>query len=797
LIYPPNFEQKTGFNQIMEFIKAHCLSDMGRERALHLEFSSDFRKINRLLGETREFLTILETGLPFPSQDYIDLSPALNRIQTPGSWILPEELADLRLSLNTINDCLGFFRLPSSHSFVNLKARAGNIEISSNVLKELNRILDEKGHIRDNASETLGKIRKDIRARSNSIEKIINQLLISARKSGWTADNAEVTISGGRLVIPLLAPHKRKIKGVVLDESSSGQTVYLEPEACLEINNEIRELESAEKREIIRVLIHFSDQLRPERDMLLQAYDFLGEMDFIRAKSILAREIGGVKPVLHEFPVIRWKTARHPLLFLSHLAKGKSVVPLDLELNPDNRILIITGPNAGGKSVCLKTAGLLQYMLQCGLLVSMDADSETGIFEKIFIDIGDEQSLENDLSTYSSHLLNLRFFIENCDSNSLFLVDELGTGTDPSLGGALAEAVLEKLSETKAFGLVTTHYSNLKLLSGKVPGIFNGAMMFDAEALQPLYKLAIGKPGSSFTFEIAQRIGFPSDVISVATSKTGKTHLDFERQLKEVEAEKLLLEQKLKEFQVADSLLAELISKYEKIKADVETSKANILEKARREAKEMLEQSNRLIERTIREIKESQADKEKTKAARGLVTQFYKTIDNPEQQPSETVVKDKSGQPQKVWKKGDRVSLEGRNGTGIIVKIRGENATVDFDGFKITTVIERLLAAQDTSHKASRAYSAIISELNEKAVNFKLTLDLRGKSAEEALQMVQKYIDDAYLLRIKEVSILHGKGEGILRRVIREFLSGQEEVESFSDEDLERGGAGITKVSLR
>jgi DNA mismatch repair protein MutS2 len=494
---------------------------------------------------------------------------------------------------------------------------------------------------------------------------------------------------------------------------------------------------------------------------------------------------------------MRWKSARHPLLLLSHRIKGKPVIPLDLELTDDNRILVITGPNAGGKSVCLKTTGLLQYMLQCGLLVPMDADSASGIFENLFIDIGDEQSLENDLSTYSSHLLNLRYFIENCNESSLFLVDELGTGTDPSLGGALAEAVLEKLSETRAFGVVTTHYSNLKLLAGKIPGIFNGAMLFDTEALQPLYKLAIGKPGSSFTFEIAQRIGFPSDVISVAKSKTGKTHLDFEQQLQEVEAEKLQLEQQLKEFQVADSFLADLISKYEKIKAEVETSRISILEKAREEAREMLEKSNRLIERTIREIKESQADKEKTKDARDLITRFRNNIDKPSGTSNQSAPASQTKLQQKIWKKGDRVSVEGRSGIGIILQIKGDKATVDFDGFKISTITGRLQPAQESGQKIPKAYSSIISELNEKAVNFKLTLDLRGKSAEEALLMVQKYLDDAYLLRIKEVSILHGKGEGILRRVIRDYLAGQEEVESFTDESLERGGAGITKVNLR
>jgi DNA mismatch repair protein MutS2 len=801
LIHPINFNQKTGFEQVMELVSARCLSDMGRTRVGGLSFSNNLNQVERLLGETREFLTILESGRPFPSQDYLDLSPVLDRIQTPGSWILPEELVFLGQSLNTISECLHFFRQPSTQLLQHLQSKVAGLEVPVHIIREIARILDEKGHIRDNASEALATIRKEIRAKTNSNEKVIQQLLTSARKAGWTADHAEVTISDGRLVLPLLAAHKRKIRGVVHDESATGHTVFLEPEACMEINNEIRELESAERREIIKILTLFSDMLRPERETLLKAYDFLGEMDFIRAKALLAMELGCTKPVLHDTPVIRWKTARHPLLFLSLKTKGRTLVPLDIELNADRRILVISGPNAGGKSVCLKTAGLLQYMLQCGLLVPMDADSETGLFDQLFIDIGDEQSLENDLSTYSSHLLNLKYFIEHSNPATLFLVDELGTGTDPSLGGALAEAALERLSETGAFGVVTTHYSNLKLLEGRVPGIVNGAMLFDMDRLQPLFKLSVGKPGSSFTFEIAHRIGFPETVIDMAKAKTGKTHLDFERQLQEVEAEKLRLEKQLTEFQVADKFLGELIAKYEQVKSDLEKSKRDILERAREEARNLLEQSNRLIERTVREIKESQADKEKTKAVRLDVAEFREKLNQPEttvSRPEKPIVPPShDGNPPGNWKKGDFVSVEGREGIGKILLIKGQNATIDFDGLKISTSISKLKPAQGQTHKLRGAYSSIISELNEKAVNFKLTLDLRGKSADEALQMTQKYLDDAYLLRIKEVSILHGKGEGILRKVIRDYLSRLDEVETFRDEDLERGGAGITRVLLR
>ncbi len=796
LIYPLNFGQKTGFDQIREMVAERCISDMGRKHARELTFSADFDRISRLLKETREFLTILETGLPFPSQDYLDLSPALSRIQIPGTYLLAEELIDLRLSLRTIAGCLDFFRIPAAQSFTCLKALAGDLEVPGHILREADRILDEKGHIRDSASQDLARIRKEMHSKIISSEKMIGHLLNLARSSGWTAPDAEITLSDGRLVIPLQSAHKRKIKGIIHDESASGQTVYLEPESCLEINNEVRELENAERREIIHILILFSDYIRPETATLLKAYDFLGQMDFIRAKARLAIETEADEPFLMNNPVIEWINTRHPLLYLSLKSKSKTVVPLNIRLDSEERILVITGPNAGGKSVCLKTVGLIQYMLQNGLLVPMDPDSKAGIFEDIFIDIGDEQSLENDLSTYSSHLLNLSFFIGNCNRQSLFLVDELGTGTDPSLGGAIAEAALEKLSVTGSFGVVTTHYSNLKLLAGKVPGIFNGAMLFDTKKLQPLYILASGKPGSSFTFEIARRIGFPEEVIQAAIRKAGKTHLDFEQQLQEMETEKLRLEKQLREFQVADVFLSELIEKYETMKTDLEKSRKDILEKARQEAKEILEQSNRMIENTIRQIRESQAEKEKTKSARNEVEKFRQKLIL---SSSIEEKQDRSGKMEESlhWKPGDWASIAGRQKPGIILRIKSNEAIIDFDGIKINLPVQNLTKANSPSKEVTGKVSPYIRDLNEKVVNFKLTLDLRGKMADEALQMVQKYLDDAYLLRIKEVSILHGKGEGILRRVIRDYLSHSEEVISFEDEQPDRGGSGITRVVMK
>jgi DNA mismatch repair protein MutS2 len=772
---------------------------MGLKRAAELSFSNDFDLISRQLKETREFLTILETGLPFPSQDYLDLSPALLRIQVPGAYLLPDELIDLRLSLKTISDCLDFFKLPSALAFIHLQALAGDLEIPGNILRETDRILDEKGHIRDSASPGLTRIRREMHNKAVASEKMIGQLLNTARSSGWSASDAEVTISDGRLVIPILVTHKRKIRGIIHDESASGQTVYLEPESCIEINNAIRELENAERREIIQILVQFSDLLRPEIHTLIKAYDFLGIMDFIRAKARFAQDIEADEPKLYPDPKINWLNARHPLLFLTLKSRKKTIVPLNIKLDQTDRILVITGPNAGGKSVCLKTVGLIQYMMQCGLLIPVDPDTKAGIFENIFIDIGDEQSLENDLSTYSSHLLNLSFFISNCTGNSLFLIDELGTGTDPALGGAIAEASIERLSETGAFGVITTHYSNLKLLAGRVSGVLNGAMLFDTKKLQPLYILSSGKPGSSFTFEIARRIGFPEDVIQSAIGKAGKTHLDFEQQLQEVESEKLRLEKRLKEFKVADGFLGELIEKYEAMKTELEKSRKEILEKARQEARDLLEKSNRMIENTIREIRESQADKEQTRSVRSYLESFRQNITkaNTSDPDNQSEVFKPSPSKEKKLKPGDLVMFEGRQSPGIILRIKSDEAFVDFDGLKISLPLNQLVPAKGISRKATWKGTPYLRDLNEKSINFKLTLDLRGKMADEALQLAQKYLDDAYLLRIKEVSILHGKGEGVLRRVIRDYLSRSDEVVSFEDELPDRGGSGITRVVLK
>jgi len=795
-VYPENFEEKIGFSQVREMLAEECLSATGRNIVKSISFSISFSDIKKDIGRTSEFMAILREGLPFPAQDYLDLIPVLQRLLKPGTSIQIEELHDLRISLGTISEALRFLHKADEAKLPLLREMAAETLVPEHILPTINQILSEKGNVRDEASPALAKIRKEIRSKMTASEKLIHAMLVKARDNGWTAPDAEPTLRDGRLVLPVQAAHKRRIRGLVHDESATGQTVYLEPDECFEINNEIRNLENAEKREITRILTAFTDNIRPDIDLLITAHQFIGEMDAIRAKAKFSLRINAEVPVLRDKPFMHWKDAKHPLLYLSHQQKGRKVVPLEIKLDKTNRILVISGPNAGGKSVCLKTLGLLQFMLQCGMPVPMDSSSETGIFRQLFLEIGDEQSLENDLSTYSSHLLNIRQFVEKSDNASLFLIDEFGSGTDPALGGAIAEATLEKLSDSLALGVVTTHYSNLKTMAGKVDGIINGAMLFDTNAMKPLYQLIIGNPGSSFTYEIAQKIGFPEEIIQKAIEKTGRTHLDFERQLQELELEKREVNKKKTEFTVADNFLDELIARYQKMKEELENSRKDILENARKEAIRMLEESNRLIERTIKEIRESAADKQHTKKVRMDLAEQKEKLQQVEKNEPATFLK---GSKPSI-KKDDWVKITGQERVGRVLMIRGNEVRVDFDGIRFTVASDQLESAvppKKSVRPSSRNKGTFTENLNEKTANFRLRLDVRGKPAEEALQMVRKYLDDAYMLRIREVDILHGKGEGILRKVIRELLSKAEEVEAYSDEHIERGGSGITKVVLK
>ncbi|KAF0128284.1 MAG: DNA mismatch repair protein MutS2 [Bacteroidetes bacterium] len=778
---------------------------MGLEKASALVFSSDLSEIQYSLLQIESMIQLMDNGLPFPVKDYFDLREELNRLRIEGTVIEQEALFDLKIGLSILQQILAFTSSEGSRNYPPIRSLADNIYIESILYKETARIIDEKGEIPDKASETLAEIRQDIRRKRGTIERKIRQMLGEAKSAGWSDSDVEITIRNGRMVIPVRAADKRKLRGFIHDESSTGQTVYIEPAEVFDTNNEIKELEYAEKREIQRILAAFTQLLRPHLPMMHQAWDLLGTIDLIHAKALLAKKINASKPQLVNSTRLRWRQAVHPLLEISLREQKKTTVPLDLELNTDERILVISGPNAGGKSVCLKTTGLLQYMLQCGLLVPMHADSVCGIFSKLFIDIGDEQSVENDLSTYSSHLLHMSHFLQFADDKTLFLIDEFGTGTEPQSGGAIAEAVLESLNEKKAFGLITTHYANLKLLADRADGIFNGAMLFDTQKLQPLYVLQAGKPGSSFAFEIARKTGIPEAVLEKAASITGYSQLNFEQQLQQLEIEKREVAQKQAELRVADVLLNEVIEKYKRLLKQLEDRKKTLLNDAGREARVIIDKANKQIEHTIKEIKESQAEKEKTKLLREQLQTLKPILEKEAEQRAKAIQIDKEEESElpSELKAGMMVRIEEMDITGELLSINEHEAVIVFNTVKLRTSPEKLTPLsrkeqrKEVRHQVKRNLTGIGSDINEKAAQFKLTIDIRGKRAEEALELIAKYLDEAMLLSIKEISILHGKGNGILRRVIREYLSKMKEVSSFEDASLETGGHGITRVKLR
>jgi DNA mismatch repair protein MutS2 len=658
MIYPAAFEEKTGFAKIRELIANECISPMGKEFVKKIRFSSNVEAITKMLEQGEEFKQILQFGKPFPTNDFFDLREYLRGIQTPGSYIEKEPLFDLRASLRTISEILTYINKLNSIEFPRIKSMTEALYFPEEIYRAADRIIDDKGEIKDHASEKLYEIRKHIITKQRQVLKATKKAFEAAKKSGWIPENAEITVRNGRSVIPVKASDKRALHGFIHDESATGQTVFVEPGESFEINNEIRELENDERREIIKILTQFTDELRPLLSDLFQLYRFLGLIDFIRAKALFAIKTEARKPIITSEKKISLVQAKHPLLLLAHKAQNKTVVPLDLELNSENRILVISGPNAGGKSVCLKTAGLLQYMLQCGLLIPVKEESELFLFDRMFIDIGDEQSLENDLSTYSSHLLNMKYFLRHANENTLFLIDEFGTGTEPQLGGAIAEAVLEELNNKKSFGVITTHYTNLKIAAEKNSGMINGAMLFDSKEMQPLYRLQVGKPGSSFTFEIARKIGFPKYVLQKARQKSGNKAVSFDQQLQQLELEKLKIEKKKRALSSTESELTETLAKYERLKQNLEQSKKSILEQANRKALEIIESSNKAIEKTIREIKEGKADKKVTREARQKLESKKENLKNKKEvtpTKTSTIQKEKSEKKQPV--PGDRVTI--------------------------------------------------------------------------------------------------------------------------------------------
>ncbi len=814
MIYPKNFEQKTGFDQIRKMIHDYCLSSLGRYFADRMEFCTDYETLTTLLNQTGEFRQILVTNENFPASNYYDPFQLLNRIKLEGTFAEPEELGELRASLITIHDIIAFLQIRKTEDKLKypvLFQLSEHIYTDPSIIKELNRIIDEKNIIRSNASAKLAEIRRSKIQLESQAGSRINQILSQAKKEGWVATDAELAFRNSRQVLPVPVAFKRKIRGFVHDQSSTGQTVYLEPEEIFEINNELRQLELDERREIVRILKELADFLRPFLPSLREAYWFLGKIDFIRAKAKVAIDMDAQKPRLTAHAQINWIKAKHPLLWLAYKAQKKHVEPLSLELVGDNRIIVISGPNAGGKSVCLKTAGLIQYMLQCGMLVPMEDYSETGIFHKIFIDIGDEQSLENDLSTYSSHLANMRHFVHHVDEQTLFLIDEFGAGTEPRLGGAIAESILGELSDKKAFGIVTTHYANLKILAGKKERILNGSMLFDTQNMRPLYRLKTGNPGSSFAFEIARTMGLPPALLQKAEKLAGEEHIDFDRQLQDLELKKLQLDEKEKQLKSGDTFLSEMIDKYQQLNDELNRHKSQIIIEAKREAKKILAESNRMIEKTIKEIRESAADKERTKQLRAGLDEFARqhqadddtgSGESKTQKKKKEKIRKKETEPVVLagpLQKGDTVRIKGQQSIGEVTELSDKEAVVAFGNILMKTPLKKLeklskKSLQGTAQKSGVKYDF---DINEKAAEFNPHLDIRGKRAEEALTLSRRFVDDAILLGVKQLKIVHGTGDGILREALRDYLRTVTEVRRARDEHPDRGGAGSTFIELK
>jgi len=806
LILPQNFEQKIGFAQLRDMLEGLCLSALGRQFVAKMSFQTKHDQLLKLLQQTDEFRLLLNSGADFPSQHYHDVHPHLVRAALPGAYLDVAAFFAVKMSLRTIRQALTFFTHAEETLYPTLRLLGIGVQVDRNLLAALDKVVDDDGLVRDNASPLLSQLKQELINRQGQLRKQIAGILRHAKSEGWIPGDAEPTIRGGRLVLPVIAEHKRRVKGLIHDESASGQTVFIEPEAVFELNNDIKDLENGYQRELIRILTALTDQLRPHIPDLRKAYQYLGLLDFVRAKALLAHRLEATLPSLDAKPLIRWRTVRHPLLYLTFKEHFKDspreVVPLDIELNPDQRILLISGPNAGGKSVSMKTVGLVQYMLQCGLLIPAADGSEAGMFDDIFLDIGDEQSLENDLSTYSSHLLSMKQFVTLAGKRSLVLIDEFGTGTEPALGGAIAEAVLDQLNRARSFGVITTHYTNLKNFAERNAGIVNGAMRYDPERLQPLYRLEIGKPGSSFAIEIARKIGLPKQIVERATQLVGKDKIRYDRLLEGLEKEKADLELRTAEATKAERRMKKAAQEYQDLKKHLDETTLEVLRDAKAKAKLLLKDTNQQIEATIQEIRVGQADKEKTKDARQKLDTFVR--EKLQIEPPKPKATRELAEPGTL-KAGDKVALIGQDGHGEIMSVKGKTAEVSFGGMKTIVKVSQLeklgrAEIREREKKAERvsyATSGAGIDMTGRMSNFSPNLDLRGERAEDALHKIMAFVDDAVMFGIPELRFLHGRGNGVLRQVVRDYLRSVRAIASVQDEHADRGGDGVTIAVLR
>lgn len=824
MIYPENFESKIKFDKIRQLVKSYCLSDMGRELVDKMNFSSDSSYISEQLKETHEFMNILQVEDSFPGDHFRDARPFLQKIRVEGLFLEIAEMVALKLSLESLSAIVRFFK-GKEERYPILSAKAGCIHLFPFVQQRLDTIVSKHGTIKDTASPELNDIRHRLQRKQAGISKRMQSLLQQAQSEGWADKESAIAIRDGRMVIPVPSAYKRKINGIVHDESATGKTSYIEPAEIVETSNEIRELELEEKREIMRILRKFADELRPYIDDLLPGYDFLAYIDFIRGKAAFSNYIEAVVPAFNDNAEMFWYQARHPLLWLSLKNTDKKLIPLNIEVYDEQRIILISGPNAGGKSVCLQTAGLLQYMFQCGLPVPVSEASKFGIFGKILIDIGDEQSIENDLSTYSSHLINMKNFLRYGSDDTLVLIDEFGTGTEPMLGGAIAEAILSALNRDKVRGVITTHYTNLKHLAAETPGIANGAMLYDNHRMLPLFELKIGKPGSSFAFEIAKKIGLPKEILEDAAAKVGEDHINYDKHLKDIARDKRYWEEKRRKIHENEKRLDEVVEKYSNELSEASRIRKEIIREAQQKAQEIIADANAAVEKTIREIRENQAEKEKTQEIRRRMEEEKQRLLSEKQNEEEERIRKKmeklknreknrkekkQNQPETspqhkeaapIFQKGDYVKLP-NNAIGEILEIDDKNAVVALGQLHTKVKVTQLQKASATQAKRiarpqiQASYANIRENISQKRMTFKPDIDLRGMRGDEALQRVISFLDEAIMLGYRDVRILHGTGTGALRQLIRQYLSTNPVVATYADEQVQLGGAGITVVQL-
>ena len=823
MIYPENFESKIGFDTIRNQCRELCTMRRSAELLDEQGFTTSARTIATRQALAAEMGSILTMDCGVLKDEFFDIDTLVEKIRVEGTFLDCEEVMRLGITLSAAETLVEIIR--GAEHFKALNRLSSRVVSLSHLTREIARIIDERGNMRDNASAELAAVRREIRQSEGMVSKRLQSVLQGAKSAGIVDADAMISIRDGRAVIPVAAANKRKLQGFIHDESATGKTFYVEPVEVVELNNKLKELEYAERREVVKILTAFTDLARADVEAVAHSGEFVAQIDMIRAKARWAAENDAVQPIISSGELWLVK-ARHPLLAQTLKRNGRELVPLDARLDNDNRILVISGPNAGGKSVCLKTFGILQYMFQCGFPVTVGQSSEFPVFDKLFIDIGDQQSIENDLSTYSSHRINMKAMLAGADSRSLVLIDEFGTGTEPVIGAAIAEAVLEKLVDSRCFGVITTHYSNIKYYASSTDGIINGAMMFDVQNIRPLFRLETGKPGSSFAIEIARKIGLPEAIIASAREKAGSDHIDIEKQLREIARDKRYWEQKREKIRLTDRKVEELEQNYHEQLAAIREERRAILHEAKTKAKELIAEANRQIEGTIRGIREAQAEREQTRVLRQSFNDFKDSVESADAVDNNEAIERQMArierrrqrreerkaekqtakeQPQTEIKKlpvtvDAKVRLLGHDGVGVVQSLRGKKAQVAFGQMLTTVEVERLEVISSAEyHRATRPQTprtVFSSDISQRRLNFKTSIDVRGERVVDALERIRDFVDDALMVGVGTVTILHGKGTGALQQEIRRYLRTVPAVQSAVDDHPDRGGSGITIVTF-